>query len=70
MELHPFGSYANGLAASTSDLDLVLTGLLKPDTPEGFFGHKQLLVWKHLQLLEKNLMESPSLIIDEIQFIR
>lgn len=70
VELSPFGSYANGLAAHGADLDLVITGLLKPDTPEGFFGHKQVLLWQHLELLQTRIINSKSLNIHNIEFIR
>lgn len=70
VELAPFGSYANGLAARHSDLDLVITGLLKPDTPEGFFGYKQVLVWEHLEKLQKQIVNAPSLNVQTVEFIR
>ena len=37
----PFGSYANGLASFYSDIDVVLIGLMHPNSPDGYFGHKQ-----------------------------
>jgi len=30
LQVEPFGSYANGLAAHSSDIDVVLLGLLQP----------------------------------------
>jgi len=70
VEVSPFGSYANGLAARHSDLDLVITGLLKPDTPEGFFGYKQVLVWQHLEMLQKQILNCSALNVQDVQFIR
>lgn len=69
-ELSPFGSYASGLTARNSDLDLVITGLLKPDTPEGFFGCKQNLVVEHLEILQEQMQRSQLLNVVEIQFIK
>ena len=70
VELSPFGSYSNGLAARHSDLDIVITGLLKPDTPEGFFGHKQVLVWELLEKLEQQILVCPALHVVNVQFVR
>lgn len=70
VELSAFGSYANGLATKHSDLDLVITGLIKPDTPGGFFGFKQHLVGERLSLLEQEITSKSSLPIQKVELIR
>eukprot|EP00210_Caulerpa_lentillifera_P001317 g1267.t1 len=70
VELSPFGSYANGLATKYSDLDLVITGLVKPDTPGGFFGFKQHLVGEKLGLLEQEIQSKSNLPVQKVELIR
>lgn len=61
IQVTPFGSYANGLATKSSDIDLVITGVLKPNSPHGFFGYPQFCVARHLCELEKALIATPEL---------
>lgn len=69
VQVTPFGSYANGLATRASDVDLVITGLMKPDTPEGFFGYSQMLVAQALQSLQNHLLNLEELGVKEMQVI-
>lgn len=66
----PFGSYANGLATSLSDVDIVICGLLWPETPEGFFGDKHVYAIQFLQILEEKLQGTPELQITQMKLIQ
>ncbi|CAD7704658.1 unnamed protein product [Ostreobium quekettii] len=69
-QVEPFGSFVNGLATSSSDVDLVICGLLNPDSPGVFFGNKQLLAGQHLRKLKDKLQECPKLHIVDTQLIQ
>ncbi|GMH40260.1 hypothetical protein BSKO_08164 [Bryopsis sp. KO-2023] len=69
VQVTPFGSYANGLATRASDVDLVITGLIKPDSPEGFFGYKQMRVAQNLQSLEEVLINNADLDLKQVQLV-
>ncbi|CAD7703427.1 unnamed protein product [Ostreobium quekettii] len=69
-QVEPFGSFVNGLATSSSDVDLVICGLLNPDSPGGFFGHKQVLAGQHLRKLKEKLLECPKMHIAHAQLIQ
>lgn len=44
VEVHVFGSFANGLSTWTSDVDLVVTGMLQPERSTGGEPQAQLYI--------------------------
>lgn len=50
VQVQTFGSFANGLGMHSSDLDLVVTGLMEPDSPQTG-GALQTLLTLHMLIL-------------------